>query len=160
MNEFEILLERLRAAGVQFVIVGGVAAVVHGSARLTNDLDVVYARTPENVRRLVTALAPLEPYLRGAPPGLPFRLDEQTVKKGLNFTLTTTQGPIDLLGEMAGVGGYTELEGRTVEIDFFGATYRCVDLATLIVAKRAAGRPKDYEVVAELESMVDEKKNR
>jgi predicted nucleotidyltransferase len=156
MNEFETLLQALRTAGVQFVIVGGVAAVVHGSARLTND-HVVYERSPENLGRLVTALAPLEPYLRGAPAGLPFRFDQQTLKQGLNFTLTTTQGPIDLLGEMAGVGGYAELAGRTVEIDLFGATYRCVDLTTLIVAKRAAGRPKDYEVIAELESMADEK---
>jgi hypothetical protein len=157
MNEFEGLLEALRVEGVSFVIVGGVAASVHGSARLTNDLDVVYERSSDNYRRIVAALSPLDPYLRGAPPGLPFRFDEETLKRGLNFTLTTTEGPIDLLGEMAGVGSYPNLEGHTVEIEFFGATYRCVDLATLIKAKRAAGRPKDLEVVAELEIMKDEK---
>jgi hypothetical protein len=156
MNEFEVLLKALRAAGVKFVIVGGVAATVHGSARLTNDLDIVYERSPGNYRCLVAALSPMEPYLRGAPLGLPFRFDEETLKRGLNFTLTTTAGPIDLLGEMAGVGGYANLEGYTVEIEFFGATYSCVDLATLIKAKRAAGRPKDLEVVAELEAMEEE----
>jgi len=72
------------------------AATAHGSARLTVDLDVVYRRTSENIARLVSALAPLQPYLRGAPPGLPFDWSEVTIRKGLNFTLTTKLGALDL----------------------------------------------------------------
>ena len=80
---------------VRFIVIGGAAALVHGSARLTYDVDVVYARDPDNLRRLATALQPYQPYLRGAPPGLPFRWDERTLKSGLNLTLTTTLGDLD-----------------------------------------------------------------
>src|SRR5262249_55939583 len=72
-------------AHVRFVIVGGAAAVAHGSARLTQDLDVVYARDPANLARIVEALEPHRPYLRGAPPGLPFIFDARTLANGLNF---------------------------------------------------------------------------
>jgi hypothetical protein len=80
----------------------GVAATIHGSARLTRDIDVVYDRRPENIARVVAALGPFAPYLRGAPLGLPFRWDTATVARGLNFILTTTLGDIDLLGEITG----------------------------------------------------------
>jgi hypothetical protein len=74
----------LSAGQVEYILVGGMAAAVHGSARLTADIDVVYARTPENIRRLVAALSPLHPYLRGAPAGLPFQWDDETLRSGLN----------------------------------------------------------------------------
>ena len=108
MTDFEGLLEALSGAGVEFILVGGVAATVHGSARLTQDIDVVYARAGENLERLVAALAAHGPYLRGAPSGLPFRFDTQTLEGGLNFTLTTRLGDIDLLGELVG-GGRTKI---------------------------------------------------
>lgn len=153
MIDFERLLRALVSNGVEFVIVGGVAATLHGSSRLTSDLDVVYARGEENVSRLVAALRPLDPYLRGAPPGLPFRLDEPTVMRGLNFTLTTSAGPFDMLGELTGVGKFEDIAGKSIDVDLFGLHCRCIDLVTLIQAKRAAGRPKDLEVIAELESL-------
>lgn len=98
-TDFRGLIRALSEANVEFIVVGGAAATGHGSARLTTDLDVVYRRTSENISRLVSALAPLNPYLRGAPPGLPFRWSEETIKKGLNFTLVTNLGAINLLGE-------------------------------------------------------------
>ncbi len=156
MFDVEGLLRRLAEHDVEFILVGGVAAAVHGSVRLTTDLDVVYARTPANIERLASALAPLSPSLRGAPAGLPFRLDSATVRRGLNFTLTTTLGDIDLLGEIAGGGDYADLRPDTREIDVFGIRCRCLTLARLIQVKRAAGRPKDLEVVAELEALREE----
>jgi predicted nucleotidyltransferase len=156
MMDFELLLKTLSTNNVEFVIVGGVAATIHGSARLTTDLDVVYERSTQNLRYLVSALSPLNPYLRGAPPGLPFRFDEPTIRAGLNFTLVTDAGPLDLLGEIAGAGAYAALAGHTIDVTLFGTRYRCIDLDTLIKAKRAAGRPKDFEVVAELEAIRDE----
>ena len=99
----------------------------------------------------MTALSPHAPYLRGAPPGLPFRLDLETLRAGLNFTLTTALGPIDLLGEIAGGGSFQKLERDTIVLGLFGIDCRCVDLDTLIRLKRAAGRPKDLETIAELE---------
>ena len=74
MNDFERILSGLCSADVSFVIIGGVAATVHGSARLTSDVDIVYERSRANIECLVEALAPLKPYLRGAPPDLRFRV--------------------------------------------------------------------------------------
>ncbi len=89
MTDYEAVIRRLARSGVEFIIVGGMAAVLHGSARLTQDLDVVYRRTPDNIGRLAKCLRDVNPYLRGAPAGLPFHLDADTIRHGLNFTLTT-----------------------------------------------------------------------
>ena len=107
ITDFKALLRTFTEAGVEFIVVGGVAATVHGSARLTRDIDVVYRRTSSNIARLVAALTPYQPYLRGAPPGLPFRWDSPTVQRGLNFTLVTQLGDIDLLGEIWGAAATT-----------------------------------------------------
>ena len=157
---YERLLTALVDGGVDFVIVGGVAAMFHGSSRLTSDLDVVYGRSIENIDRLASALAPLSPYLRGAPLGLPFRFDQKTIRAGLNFTLTTDAGPLDLLGDMAGGFVYETLRNRAIEVELFGRRVRIIDLESLIRAKRAAGRPKDLEVIAELEVIREELENR
>lgn len=157
MTDLRALLRGLVEAGVELTVVGGAAATVHGAARLTFDLDVVYRRTPENLRRLVAALAPLGPYPRGAPPGLPFRWNARTLEAGLNFTLTTTHGELDLLGEITAGGGYEALLPHTVEIAAFGVTARVLDLQTLIRVERAVGRPKDFEAIAELEALLEER---
>jgi predicted nucleotidyltransferase len=157
VTDFGGLFKVLAGSDVRFVLVGGVAATLHGSARLTQDVDIVYARDPENLARLARALAPLRPYLRGAPAGLPFRLDEQTLAAGLNFTLATSAGDIDLLGEIAGVGTYDSLIHHTIEVELFGVRCRCIDLPTLIAAKVAAGRPKDIEALAELRALLQER---
>jgi hypothetical protein len=157
-TEFRELISLLGAAGVEFIVVGGVAAAAHGAARVTLDLDVVYRRTPDNLTRIVDALKPYSPYPRGAPPNLPFGWDRRTVDFGLNFTLETTIGYIDLLGEIAG-GTYENLSPHGVRLQVFGVSCMCLDLDTLIHTKRAAGRPKDYEAVAELE-IIREERNR
>ncbi|MGQ0732158.1 MAG: hypothetical protein ACT4QD_00730 [Acidobacteriota bacterium] len=151
------LIRVLSGAGVDYIIVGGVAAGLHGALRTTVDLDVVYARQPDNIARLVAALAPHQPYLRGAPPGLPFRLDLETIQRGLNFTLTTKLGDLDLLGEVAGGGGFDQLIASAEPIQLEG--FRCwvVSLPTLIALKRAAGRGKDREALAELEALLEER---
>ena len=144
----------LNKYGVEFIVIGGWAAAIHGSERSTSDVDVVYSRTPENIRRLVESLKAHQPYLRGAPPGLPFLWDEQTIQAGLNFTLTTDLGYIDFLGEVAGGGTYEQLMPATLEAEALGVKCRCVTLEKLIQLKRAAGRPKDFEVVAELQAIL------
>jgi predicted nucleotidyltransferase len=156
VTDLGALLTTLVHAGVEFILIGGVAATIHGSARLTQDVDVVYDRSPENLRRLAGALAPHRPYLRGAPSGLPFLWDTETLRRGLNFTLTTDVGDIDLLGEVPG-GMYGDLVGHTVSVHVFGVDCRCIDLEWLIVLKRAAGRPKDLEAIAELERLLAER---
>ncbi len=151
MTNLSKLLCALGKADVDFILVGGVAAAAHGSPRLTQDVDIVYRRGADNLRKLVSALGSLHPYLRGAPPGLPFRFDVETLQAGLNFTLTSDLGPIDLLGEIAGGGSYEQLVDRSISADAFGVRCRVLDLETLIATKRAAGRPKDIEAIAELE---------
>jgi len=147
-------LQALARGGVEFILVGGAAATAHGSARLTQDLDVVYRRNDTNLERLVESLALHDPYLRGAPPGLPFRLDVSTLRHGLNFTLTTNLGDLDLLGEIVGGGTYEDLVEHSLWLELFGIRCRCLDLETLIQTKRAAGRPKDFDAIAELEAIV------
>lgn len=156
MTQLEQLLAALHSADAEFIIVGGVAARAHGSARLTDDLDVSYARSPANIARIITALAPLHPYLRGAPPGLPFDWSAATLRAGLNFTLTTSAGSIDLLGEITGGGQYDDLLPHALTLTIFGRETRLLDLPWLIRVKRAAGRPKDLEVIAELEALQEE----
>jgi hypothetical protein len=143
MIDFPTLLSSLTGAGVEFVVIGGVAVIARGHVRATVDLDVCYGRTPENIERLVAAVAPLRPRLRGAPPELPFLWDARTLKNGLNFTLTTTAGDLDLLGEVAGVGGYAEMALRADVIDLYDAKVKLMSLDDLIRSKLAAGRAKD-----------------
>ena len=150
------LLGALHDAAVEFILVGGVAARAHGSARVTQDVDVSYSRSDPNLERVVAALRRYRPYLRGAPPGLPFAWSVATLRAGLNFTLTTTAGDIDLLGEIVGGGSYEDLVEHTISAPIFGRETRILDLPWLIRVKRAAGRPKDLEVVAELEALREE----
>lgn len=147
----------LSGAGVQYIIVGGVAAGIHGALRTTLDLDIVYARDPGNVARLVAALAPFHPYLRGAPPGLPFQLDAETILGGLNFTLTTSLGDLDLIGEITGGGRYEALTSSADAVELEGFQCLVVSLPKLIHLKRAAGRGKDRESLAELEALLEER---
>lgn len=156
MTDFARLLAALNDADVQCIIVGGLAATVHGSSRLTQDVDVVYSRQNQNIERIIDALSPLNPYLRGAPRGLPFEWSPATLRRGLNFALATDAGDIDLLGELTGGGTYEELAPHSVSVTMFGREHRCLDLPTLIQTKRAAGRPRDLEAIAELELLRDE----
>jgi predicted nucleotidyltransferase len=159
-TDFPKVLQSLTRHEVRFILIGGLAAIIHGSARLTFDIDVVYARDIENIRRLVAAIAPHSPYLRGAPPGLPFVWDERTVRAGLNFTLVTSLGDVDLLGEVAGGGAYEQLLPFAAEAEAFEAKFFCVGLDRLIQLKRAAGRPRDLEQIAELQALLEERKKR
>jgi len=151
---FEQLLQALHTAKVKFVLVGGLAAVAHGAATLTGDVDVCYARDPENLQRLARALAPFHPRLRGAPSDLPFRLDLPTLRAGLNFTLTTDLADLDLLGEILGLGTYDAVHAASEEIEVYSLPCSVLTLEGLIRAKRAAGRPKDLHALHELEALL------
>jgi len=156
MTDFEALLRHLVGHEVEFILVSGAAAVAHGSTRLTEDLDIVYRRTPDNIARLAACLAPSKPYLLGAPPGLPFQLDAGTIGRDLNFTLTTQFGALDLLGELTGGGRYEDLLPHTMKLEVFGVPCLCLGLQRLIEVKRPAGRPRDLEAIAELEAILEE----
>lgn len=131
----EKITSLLNEHGVKYILIGGWAAAIHGSARSTQDVDVVYARDRENVRSLARALQEIHPYLRGAPPGL-----------------------LDLLGEVVGGGRYEELLPYSQQVSSHGGNFYCVTLERLIQLKRAAGRPKDLEVIAELQALLEERR--
>src|SRR5713101_8071995 len=135
--KLEETIRILYDAGVEFVVIGGVAMGLQGSAHLTKDIDFCYARTPKNMERLAKALEPFHPVLRGAPPGLPFRFDAKTIANGLNFTLTTDLGDLDFLG---------------------GVECRVLSLEGLIKSKTASGRPRDMYVLPELRGLNEFKK--
>lgn len=150
ITDFKKVIEALAGERVAFVIIGGLALVIQGSSRVTNDLDLCYARDRENLRRLSRALAPFHPTLRGFPPELPFIWDEQTLWSGLNFTLHTDLGEVDLLGDVPGVGGFDEVCKGSEEIELYGARVSILGLDALERAKRAAGRAKDLFDLSEI----------
>jgi hypothetical protein len=138
---------------VEYVVIGGLAMMARASAHLTVDLDVCYRRTVDNIKALVEALSPLHPYMRGAPPGLPFQFDVPTVQAGLNFTLVSDFCDIDLLGEVAGIGAYDQALAASTQEELFGLVVNVLTLDGLIAAKKAAGRRKDQAHLLELEEL-------
>jgi predicted nucleotidyltransferase len=150
---FERVLVTLADAQVRFVIVGGLAVTIHGSAYVTFDLDFCYARDAENLASLANILQPFNPRVRGAPAELPFRFDEETLKRGLSFTLSTELGDLDLLGEVTGIGDYADVLASSEHVELFDRTFNVLTLDALIASKRDAGRPKDLQVLPELEAL-------
>ena len=138
---------------VECVIVGGVAATLHGSEIPTTDIDVCYARNLPNLERLAAALQSVNARLRNAPEDIRFILDAETLKRGLNFTFSTDIGNMDLLGEVQGVGNYDDVIAGSLIVTLFGHRFAVIDIRKLIAAKRAAGRPKDLIAIPELEAI-------
>jgi hypothetical protein len=147
------ILELFQTHQVDAILIGGWAALMHGSSRVTQDYDFVYSRDPRNRDSLIAALSPYQPYLRGAPPGLPFFWDRRTLDTGINFTLRTTLGDLDLLAEVPGNGSYESLLPDSLQLTVHGVPVRVVTLARLIELKIASGRPKDLEAIAELKQL-------
>lgn len=160
MTDLQTLIPHLVKNGVEFVIIGGVAATVHGSSYVTYDLDICYARNRPNLERLAASLASLHPRLRGAPEDVPFIWEAETLERGLNFTLQTDLGDLDLMGEVAGIGTFEQIRKVAVVVMLFGVECAVLSLDGLIAAKRAAGRPKDHLVLPELEALREAGQNR
>ncbi len=153
--EFASAIKALAEEGVQYIVIGGLAGVFHGSAAVTLDLDVCYDRTAENLRRLARALAPYHPRPRGFAPDLPFVWDEVTLRNGGAFTLTTDIGDIDLLAEVPGLGTYSDMLDKSLVVRAFDCEVRTLSLSALIVSKRATGREKDIRGLPELEGLLE-----
>jgi hypothetical protein len=144
------LLRRLTEAGVDFVIVGGIAVVLQASPRFTRDLDICYATTDENLGRLGEVLLDLGAMLRGAEQDLPFVPDARTLKQTQILTLSTSEGDIDLLADPSGSPDYAALRRRADRMDLDGLTVAVASVEDLIAMKRTAGRPQD---LVDLESL-------
>jgi len=148
------MLAGLADAGVAFVVVGGVAATIHGSARVTNDLDICYDQHEENVQRLAALLASWDAYPWQWPAELPFTMDVRTFRTTPTMTLATSQGRIDVLHRVEPIGDFAACLAVSTDESAFGRTVPTLDLAPLIRAKRHANRPKDRDALPELEALL------
>jgi hypothetical protein len=142
--------------GVRYVLIGGLAAVTHGTPLVTQDIDICHAREREDLERLSRALAEIHAELRGAPQGLPSRLDVETLLRGDTFAFTTDLGAIDILGSPAGTAGFEDLARSADVYELFDQRVLVASLDDLIRMKRAAGRPKDLLAVEELGALREE----
>ena len=151
-----LALQTLDRHGVRFVVIGGVGARLQGSPTVTNDTDICYERSPENLERLAGALQELGANLRGVDEEVPFLPDAKTLAAGDHFTFRTEAGDFDILGTPAGVDGFDELAGRAEPFDIDGINVLVASIDDLIRMKRAAGRAKDLIEVEVLAAVRDE----
>jgi len=158
MKDVERQIRLIGEFQIECVLVGGVAATVHGSSVPTQDLDICYSRDSGNMVRVVAALRSVNATLRGAPKNIPFILDEESLRRGLNFTFDTDVRKLVLLGEVPGVGVYADCFDNADEAEIFGYRHHVLSLEKLIDAKRTAGRPKDLIALPELEAILEQRK--
>lgn len=147
------ILGLLTKRGVDFVVIGGYAAVLHGSPRVTQDLDITFATDPPNLEALGRLLTDLHARLYGVDRDLPFVADERTLARVELLTLETELGKLDLLALPAGAPTYSDLRGHAARFDVGGFLVRVADIPQLIAMKEIAGRPKDLADIAELDAI-------
>lgn len=152
MAESNEILRRLVNGGVEFIIIGGVAAALHGSTVPTDDVDICAPMARDNLVKLITAFADKHPKWRFRPDMAEVKPDDSYLGQLKNVYLRTDLGILDVLGEIPEVCTYEEAASRAVEMDFDGVPCRVVDIDTLITAKRAAGRAHDLRAVEQLEA--------
>ncbi len=155
MTLFQSQIDMLVQADVRFVVVGGVAAGLHGMARATFDLDICYDPTPDNRDRLARVLAAWKAYPRGVEPGLPFVMDARQLEISPVQTLTTSLGDLDIIDRVEGVGDFPAVLANSVETVVGETRFRILDLPALIKAKGATRRQKDREQLPELEALLE-----
>jgi len=153
VSDLQRLLQRLDDAGVGFVLVGGYAAMLHGSSLLTRDVDVCAVLTPDNLEKLREAFREFHPVHRLSSPQRSF-LDVPEPGVALdNLYLNTDLGTLDLLGSITGVGDFERVAHGAVTIELFGRRVRAISLDDLIAAKEALGRDKDLIAAKELRAI-------
>jgi len=156
----ELDLGRLLAAldrhRVSYVMIGGMAAVVHGSPFPTEDVDITPAPTEDNRRRLSAALRDLDARVRveGAPAGLPFDHAPDSLAAVQTWNLTTSCGDLDISFVPSGTRGYGDLSRDAKEVELFGVVVQVASLADVIRSKQAANRPKDQRVLPTLRDLL------
>jgi predicted nucleotidyltransferase len=153
VNDINRLLQRLCDAEIDFVIVGGFAAMLHGSSLLTRDLDVCAVLTRENVAKLREILRDLHPVHRLSEPKLSFLDNPGPDVEVRNLYLRTDFGPVDLLSNIAGIGDFESVRANAVEVELFGRRCRVISLDDLIRAKEALKRDKDHLAVIQLRAI-------
>jgi hypothetical protein len=153
MVHFREILARLQKNDIDFIIVDGVAAVMHGASRVTLDVDVCVPLNHATSVKIITAFSDAHPRWRMRPDLPVIQPDNHNLKEIKNLYLQTDLGQIDIMGELPGVSTFPELWNRTTKMDLDGIPVHVLDLDTLIAAKRGAGRDKDRPAVRELEAI-------
>jgi hypothetical protein len=155
--EISAILRALLAHDVRFIVVGGVAANMHGSGMLTRDLDIVYSRERANIRRLAAALIEIAAQRADLPEGVRAPVDEREILNGTNFRLRTRYGRLDVIGETpSGRYTYEALFSTAKPFGVDDLTFLVVSVKNLRRMKRAAGRPKDVAALSHLSALDDE----
>jgi hypothetical protein len=153
--EVDRIFAALAERDVDFVVIGGIAAILHGSPRITFDLDVCFATDPANLEALGEVLVGLEARLRGAPAGLPFVPDAATLRGIEVLTLRTSAGDLDVLARPAGAPPYAKLRERADRVEIEGGvTILVASIEDLLAMKSSARRPKDLADIAELAAIL------
>jgi predicted nucleotidyltransferase len=154
MHKLHDLLRRLAEAGVEFVVIGGYAAVIHGSAYVTDDVDICAVLSPDNVEKIRKALADLRPVHRQTHRKLSFLEVPAPGQPLQNLYLRTDHGVIDILTSVLGVGDFARLKERAGRAEAFGVSCAVMSLEDLIAAKEAVGREKDLLTAKELRAIL------
>jgi len=154
MHNLHLLLQRLADAGVEFVVVGGYAGMIHGSALVTRDVDVCAVLSAENVEKVRRAFADINPVHRQTHRMLSFLDHSEPGQPLVNLNLRTDQGMIDILSSVLGVGDFERLRNTAVAMPMFGRTYPVISIEDLIAAKEAVGREKDLLAAKELRAIL------
>ena len=159
-TDFLAILQRLREHDVDFIVVGGICAVLHGAPVATFDLDVVHLRTPENIRRLLMALETLDARYR-EPSSRVLKPDSSHLSSRGHQLLITNFGPLDLLGTIGAGHDYEDLRSQVSEMEVANGLKVCVlNLSTLIKTKEETGGDKDRAVLPTLRRTLEEQSKR
>jgi len=150
MDSILQLLHKLQIEQVEFVLIGGMAASLHGSAVITLDLDICLSFTKENNIKLVKALKDVDPRFRMTPNRKPLPLDATELERFKNLYLSTTAGQLDILSEVDGIGDYTEVQKQSEQHVINGLPIQMLTIDAIIHSKSVLRRDKDRYAIIEL----------
>jgi hypothetical protein len=162
MLDLERILKILIEYKVEFIIIGGFASIIHGASYVTKDLDICVNFSKENADRILKAISPYHPRHRMHPKRLPLNETPESLSKYKNIYLHTDLGEVDMLGEITGLGKFEKIIDQTIEVELYRKKCRVLDIDALITSKKTLGRPKDVQIILQLEAIkqtLDEQNN-
>ena len=158
-NNLNGLLKLLLDHNIDFLLVGGMAAILYGASQITHDVDVCMVVRPDQVETLRRCLAPYHPVHRETPQKFSFLEIPQETSHLKNIYLQTDLGGLDILGEIAGVGNYENVLKNCIAVELYGHRCKLIGLEDLIKTKETLNRDKDKATLRELRVILDRQKN-